>query len=259
MPGLRDRRNTDLNELGLNIASSSLRGIDSEFKFGHNTAVGSTFETIWPEGGIYVYPSTASTMTLSSSNTNDYAGGSGVRSVRIFGLDTNYNEITEDITLHATDGLLAVTTINTYLRVHRIYALTAGSNNGQVGKLYMGTGTVTIGVPAVIYGVTAIGHNQTTQTIYTVPAGKTAFITGISASGASGKDAEIHFMAKTPSAVFTTKYAAHIYQSPLNYYFNVPLRVEEKVDLEVRGSVPQTAGSIYTSFEFILVDNDLLP
>ena len=36
-----------------------------------NDAVGTSLESIWPEGGQYVFPTSASTMTVSSDDAND--------------------------------------------------------------------------------------------------------------------------------------------------------------------------------------------
>ena len=61
------------------------------FKFGNNTTVGDSLETIWAEGGLYVYPPSASVMTVSSSSTADTSAGTGARTVAVSGLDADHN------------------------------------------------------------------------------------------------------------------------------------------------------------------------
>ena len=64
-------------------------------KFGYNPSIGTSDETIWSEGGLYAYPASATVMTVSSSSTDDTAAGTGARTVEVFGLDADYNEINE--------------------------------------------------------------------------------------------------------------------------------------------------------------------
>lgn len=258
MPGLTDRRNTPVNDIALGIAAGAYRGFSSEYKFGHNPTVGAAYETIWQESTLYIYPASATVMTISSDDETDNLAGVGAHSVRLIGLDADYNIITEDLDLHPTDGTLGVTTTKSYFRIHRMYTLTAGSNAGQIGTIYVGTGTLTNGKPANVYALSIEVHNQTSQAVYTVPAGKTAFIKKGFASLSSGKDAEIHFDARIPGEVFSTKFIVHLYQTGFVYDFSTPLLIPEKTDLEVRGAVPQTAGSISAAFEMVLIDNDLL-
>ncbi len=49
------------------------------FKFGSNPVVDATLETVWSQGGIYVYPSAATVMKVSSSSAADTGSGTGRR------------------------------------------------------------------------------------------------------------------------------------------------------------------------------------
>ena len=165
--------NVNIENFPLAVSSGALSPSYKEvYKFGSNATVGNTLETIWEEGGLYAYPASASTMTVSSSDTNDTSAGTGARTVLISGLDASYNEASETIIL---DGQTAVTTVNTYIRMNRAIVLTAGSGAGNAGVIYVGTGTVTAGVPANKFTTIAIGANQTLQAFWTVPAGYTAY------------------------------------------------------------------------------------
>jgi len=53
---------------------------------------------------------------------------------------------------------------------------TAGTSLANEGIIYIGTGTVTSGVPATIYNVIAAGFNNATSSQYTVPAGYTGYL-----------------------------------------------------------------------------------
>ncbi len=157
------------------VSAGRVSYIGSVYKFGYNAAVSSTEETVWFNGGLYSYPSSAIQMKVSSSDANDTAsggGGTGARTVRVVGLDGDYSEVQEDVSL---DGQTAVLTTTKFIRIFRAYVLTAGSGETAAGTVYVGTGTVTNGVPATIYANLGAG-NQTQQAVYTVPAGKTGYM-----------------------------------------------------------------------------------
>jgi hypothetical protein len=63
----------------LQVARGQISYHKTIFKFGYNSVVGSTKETIWEQGGLYAYPPSASVMTVSSSDANDTSAGTGAR------------------------------------------------------------------------------------------------------------------------------------------------------------------------------------
>jgi hypothetical protein len=73
----------------LQVSRGQIPGHDFVHKFGYNPTIGVTDETIWSQGGVYVYPTTASTMYISSSSTADTAAGTGARTVTVSGLDAD--------------------------------------------------------------------------------------------------------------------------------------------------------------------------
>ena len=74
-------------------------------KFGYNPSIGTSDETVWSEGGLYVYPTSASTMYISSSSTADTAAGTGARTATVSGLDANFDEISETVSLNGQAGV----------------------------------------------------------------------------------------------------------------------------------------------------------
>ena len=68
---------------GLALQKGEINGFSGIQKFGYNSSVGTSFETIWTNGtGLYQYPTSATTAVATSSNTADDNGGT----VHIFGL-----------------------------------------------------------------------------------------------------------------------------------------------------------------------------
>ncbi len=62
-------------------------------KFGRNPSVGGAPETVWMQGGVYSYLTSASTVYVSSDDADDAAAGTGARTVTVLGLDANYNNV----------------------------------------------------------------------------------------------------------------------------------------------------------------------
>ena len=70
------------NPFSLDVSSGALSpSYKQVFKFGTNSSVDNSLHTIWQQGGLYSYPPSASTMTVSSSDVNDTSAGTGARTV----------------------------------------------------------------------------------------------------------------------------------------------------------------------------------
>ena len=136
--------------------------------FGYTNSIGNTTtpQTIW-EGANnatqnnYTYLSSASKLTLVSTTTD-----TGV--VFVSGLDSNYNLLSETITLTGTTPVL---TVNSYLRVNGLY-YTNGAN----------VGTITAKVGTTVYGYINPGFGQSQMAVYTVPNGYTFYQTLLQAN-----------------------------------------------------------------------------
>ena len=94
-------------------------------------------EIIASWGGAVSLPTGAQTIDFVSTSTNDDSGGTGMNSIVIYGVDQNYEEITEVLTL---DGTTTVTTTNTFYGVNRVVPFLCGSTKNNVGTI---TGTQT--------------------------------------------------------------------------------------------------------------------
>ena len=245
----------------LQIARGQIAYHKSIFKFGFNPDVDDSLETIWAEGGLYSYLSAATVLKISSSSTNDTSAGTGARTVTLFGLDANYDEISETITLN---GQTAVNSTLSYLRIYRMTVDTAGSGGENAGVIYAGTGTVTSGVPANKYATIAIGDNQTLMALWTVPRGYTAYLSQTDVTAATtqnNKYATVHFVARENGGVFQAKDKFVKAESSHNQQYDVPLKFEEKTDLEFR-CVGDSAGAdiaVSASMDIVYIQNRPYP
>jgi hypothetical protein len=243
----------------LQVARGQISFHKTIFKFGYNAVVGATKETIWEQGGLYAYPASATVMTISSSSTDDTAAGTGARTVEIFGLDADYNEINEVVTLN---GQTAVNTTKSYLRINRGIVRSAGSGGANAGTLYAGTGTVTSGVPANIYlTINGDGDNQTLMALWTVPAGYTAFLTKMSLSTGTSTNTKAllnaSLVARPYGEVFQIKERFTLTDGAHEQFYTYPLKFTEKTDLEMRAfsSSGTVDFNVSASMEFIYIQN----
>jgi len=242
----------------LQVARGQISYHKTIFKFGFNPDIDDSLETVWAQGGLYSHPSSASTMTVSSSSTADTSAGTGARTVEIFGLDADYNEVSETITLN---GQTAVTTTNTYLRMNRAIVRSAGSGEQNAGVIYVGTGTVTAGVPANKYATIAVGDNQTVMCVWTVPAGYTAYLTQTDVTVATtqnNKYCTTSIVARPYEEVFQVKDKFVKAEGVHSQIYTFPLKFTEKTDIEVRAIGDSSGANIAISagLDIVYIKND---
>ena len=229
----------DIKRVGADFSIDVARGVVTNYALvrvmGHNNAVGTSIEDVWGNGGTYVFPSSASTLTISSGSTNDTSAGTGARTVQVYGLDTNYAEINETLTMNGQSG---VTSTNSYLRVTKMLVRTAGSTGGNAGNVYFGTGTITAGVPATIYSMIAYsasygGDNRSLDCIYTVPAGKTAYIFDPTINLDSSVQTEWWLKIRPLDEVFQTETRRMAFQSQVVADGHFPIVAAAKSDIKM--------------------------
>ena len=194
-------------------------------------------------------------MYISSSDTNDVAGsGTGVRTIKVQGLDANYLLIEEDISLN---GQTQVITTKEYLRILKAYVLTAGSNGASAGTVYVGTTGATAGVPPTVYA--SFGDsNQTQMAVYTVPASKTLYIDEIAftaaiASATNSVTVKLKTRENATNA-FRTRFIQVLESNTTVAPFTYSLAIPAKTDIECRAIATTNNNQISASFEGVLID-----
>jgi hypothetical protein len=138
------------------------------FAYGTTPATAGLFRTVWENMATtdYVFPSSASTLTLVSTVNTDTA------TITITGLDASYNLLSENMALNGTTN---VTTANSYFRINNI-AVSVGSATNPTGVVTLsGGGNVyaQINTTTVSGSTTSIGVSQ--MAVYTVPNGYTFY------------------------------------------------------------------------------------
>ena len=228
----------------LQISRGQIPGHYRLHKFGFNPLINNSEETIWDVGGIYAYPSSAAKMTATSASGSD---DEDVQ-VTIQGLDADYNELSETVTL---DGTGVGETSGFFLRVFR--AFVAGSQEPA--------GTINITNASTTYARITLGENQTLMTVWTVPAGYTAYLLQKDTTcltEANNKFGTLRLISKAPGGVFRThdKFAVHNDHAEIEY--STPIRFAEKTDIEVRavGSSSNSALHVSAALDIVYIKND---
>lgn len=152
-------------------------------KFGRNPDLDTgVTEDVWNGSSTYTgFPDgSAETLEFFSSSASDAAAGTGARQVRFMGLDQNWNQASETITLN---GTTPVTTTSLWRRVHTAAVVAAGSGGVNAGNITCRHSTTT----ANRFFFMPVGTNQTYVMAYTVPDGYRAILVELTATlGTSG-------------------------------------------------------------------------
>lgn len=228
----------------LAIAKGEVNGYSSVHKFGAVPAMSTnTTGTVWDVNDT-LYPwsafDTAGVLNIPAVNAADNG-----HSVKVFGLDENFNAIEEDFILSST---ATVTGTKTFSRVYRAYYYDSTSNVGDISVLRGATTVLRI----------KAGKAQTLMAIYTVPAGYTAYLTQGVASIKYGGDASIEmFVRYFGQTSFRIGHAGEVAGTgmPYSYKFTVPIAIPEKSDIDVRASVRSNNSKVTAAFDMILVEN----
>jgi hypothetical protein len=197
-------------------------------------------ESVWTGGGLYPWASLSSAQTIYCISTS----ASDTATLSIEGLDANYDEQTEVVTL---TGTTAVATTNTFIRVFRM-TYQDGANVGDItARVTSGTGTVVAQIDA--------GYAQTLMAVYTIPAGFTGYLVALDSTIDSNKNAQLLMYHRLFGKPFRIAHVAET-SGHYRYDFNSPLRVPEKTDVDIR--VDQVSGNdarVTANFDLVLLKN----
>ena len=161
-----------------------------------------TAEIIRPSGGTGLpFRTAASTISVVSASASDALAGIGGRVLRIYGLDSSYLSITEDINL---DGTTPVVTTKSFIAMNRAALLLSGTSQTNVGAI-----TLTYSSDSAVAGTIQVAHGFTHDMVYTMAADKVGFIDSLimeAAKPGSGSDPEVVFNVMVYSPFTNTYY-----------------------------------------------------
>ena len=227
----------------LQVSRGLIDGHKRVFKFGYNGEIQNVEETIWDVGGLYAYPSSAVTMIATSS-----AGASDENvEVTIQGLDTNYAELSETVTLNASG---TATTTGSFLRVYRAF----------VSGISASSGNITIANGGTTYAYLSIADQQTLMALWTVPAGYTAYLFQIDTTAftiQNNKVATIRMLTREVNGVFRTQNKFDLFAGSYHQEITCPQPIPEKTDIEFRAIADSSNADLRVSsaFDIIYIEN----
>lgn len=247
-------------------SAGKVPGVTPLFKFGVNPDVDTaSIETVWANGGgdgdawqitKEIGKDIADIGDVLSSIAGSEAGiaaGTGARTMTLYGLDSNYNEIQETVTLNGTSN---VTSVKSYLRISRCIVNTSGSSNYNEG-------TITVTVDSATVAIVTPTEGQTLQAIYTVPADSTLMLYQFYVSMQKKTSAlmTFHLEVRPFGGSWNVKQVLGIDStgaSSFQRFSTVPFPIPEKTDIRVRvHDSSSTDIQVSAAFDGLLIDNNV--
>lgn len=154
-------------DLGIAIARDDLEGVGRIEKYGKRVGAAAT-DVVQDEGGTIDIETSASTIELISTSTDDDAAGSGAEAFYIVGVDVNWNPIEETIVTNGTT--VSLSSGNSFLYVYRAQIVDSGAqrNAGDITIRRSGAGATLATV--------LTGKGQTQKAVFPVPAGCSVYM-----------------------------------------------------------------------------------
>jgi hypothetical protein len=241
----------------LQVARGLIPGHSVVTVFGYNPDVDTSEEAVWPNGGTVPHPTVASVLKVSSTDAADASpSGTGARSVLITGLNASYDQVSETVVL---SGQTAVNTVNSYLYVNGLTVTSVGSGEKNAGDINVGTGTVTDGVPAVLYDMIATGYNNRTTGHYCVPAGYTGYLVhGLFTAGQASGSTSItgKLLVHSPGDnIVRVGAITTLNNGVVQYMFNYPTAIPEKNCVGATAIGSANNNSVSSMFNICLIKN----
>lgn len=238
----------------LKASAGLIAGVSTVFKFGRNSDIdtGSTPEDVIPQGGDKLFPTTSSTLSIVSTSTQDGVGGTGIQTMVVEGLDSDFNQQSETIIMNGTTPV--ITTLS-YFRSSRMYGTLSGSNQRAVGDIIA---THSEGLLVQI----ETGGGQTLDCTYTVPANHVLLLERLLASlerTSSGAGAEVHFDIcinggntwRSQATLSIAAAGSSFVERSTDMFFMIPA----KTDIKMRVNQVATNNTVIAgSFEGFLID-----
>lgn len=250
----------------LEIARGKVSGAASVNKFGEApSGVQTTPTDIWDRADagttqqIWVAPTQARTHTIASTDANDTSGGTGARTVRIWGL-TSWTtvEVYEDVIMNT--GSPPVTS-NSYVIIHRMRVLTSGATSVNIGTI-----TATATIDGTVTATIRPSEGTTHMAIYGFPSIQTVYLNRWygsinKSSGAVGTinfkilfnpepNAQLtHFSVRSERGVQSTG------TSDIDWHLFLPLKLVGPGIIKIQGiaSAADIDGS--AGFDVVVIDN----
>lgn len=213
-------------------------------KFGYNLDVdiATSPEIIASWGGTYQFLTSGETISIVSTSANDDSGNTGVNSVVVYGVDENWDEVIEVVTM---DGITPVVTTSLWIGINRVAVFLSGTAQSNVGTI-----TVTASGSGYTLAEMPAGGGVTQQMIFFIPQ-KHQFLAewlhfSSRKTSGGGANPEITFIGNVYSAVNNT--VQEIYRGEID--------VANENNLDVSPNLPFPIGEKSILFFTAITDKD---
>lgn len=225
----------------LQVSRGQIPGHSVLHKFGAVPSMSiNTTGTIWDINDT-LYPWSA--LTTASTLTVDRASASDANKViTIQGLDADYKQISENVTLTNATGNA---TTQSFIRVYRAFM-----HNGSAANV----GNIDIKISTTIIARITAGKAQTLMGVYTVPAGYSLYLTQGVMSVQSGADATGNFFIRYGGeSAFRIAHTFEVASAEYFYAFHAPFKLPEKSDIDIRADLRSNNARITAAFDAYLI------
>ena len=225
----------------LQVSRGQIPGHSVLHKFGAVPSMSiNTTGTIWDIDDT-LYPWSA--LTTAGTLTVDRASASDANKViTIQGLDADYKQISENVTLTNATGNA---TTQSFIRVYRAFM-----HNGSAANV----GNIDIKISTTIIARITAGKSQTLMGVYTVPAGYSLYLTQGVMSVQSGADATGNFFVRYGGeSAFRIAHTFEVASAEYFYAFHAPFKLPEKSDVDIRADLRSNNARITAAFDAYLI------
>lgn len=231
-------------------AAGQIRGVETRVTVGFRADIDANEADIWPtpDPNYILDPlSAAETIEISSDSAADTSAGTGAQTLLMDGLDNDFLEIEENITMN---GTTPVNSVNQYIRVLNCRVVTAGSGGQNAGAITMESATsnnIECFIP--------VGINNDQNVQYTVPANKFAVFTQFQMETQKDQEGFINLFIRRFGEVYVLGRNWNVYQSSLQSPIVPPLALGPKSDITMRaGLISPGSITVACNMNFYLVD-----
>ena len=202
---------------------------------------------------MYSFPATA--LITKMSQTLDQAAMRG-GTIELQGLDANWALTVQTKTLDASDTTTAVTLDTPLIRIFRMKVLADVVGTSEIRAHNT--------AESVDYAIISIGNNQTLMAIYTVPAGKTAYMTAYYCD-------YVRSAARDPDSIEYRLWVAdrgNGYEFQIKHKKGIPkqasgfrqgfapyFKINEKNDILITAEPSGAASDVHAGFDLIVIDD----
>lgn len=229
---------THLPNMQIRAILGSVNGWEHNQSFGHNQDIDIGTEDVWQGGGVRTLPSSAGVVAV-TGGADDTSTGTGARTVEVQGLDANFREITDTVTM---TGATPVNTTKAFLRVNLMCVATVGS--GEVNA-----DDISASIGGDVQAFIEAGEGQTLQLMYTVPDQRVLLIDNLTIVGGrtGANDIAVRIQTKEDGGAWRTRFLTDVYEGQVTA--KIMLKIGPRS--EVRASATSTGTNMNISGYYI--------